>query len=104
MESRRAAVGSTDQLSSQRRKTGGVLATVNMRRAGKGKGYEILQLTGMLNEEGKRAKERSIEGMEASGIRIGKWARDCACRYKKWEGKSVSKVYLDTTQLSTSVR
>ena len=86
VKSRRAAVSSTGQLPSKRRKTGGVFATVNMKPAGKGKGYEILQLTEMLNGEGKKVKERSIEDMKASGIKIGKWAHDCACRYKKWEG------------------
>ena len=30
-----------------------------------------------------------------SKLKIGKWAHDVACRYKKWEGKLVSKVYLD---------
>ena len=33
--------------------------------------------------------------LKASGVKIGKWAHDCACRYKKWEGKLVGKVYLD---------
>ena len=68
---------------------------MNMKHAGRGKGYKILNLIEMLDGENKPVKEFAIRDLKDSKIKKGKYAHDCACRYLSWEGRLVDKLYLD---------
>ena len=77
-KSRCRAVTQVEDIKVARTQTGGLFATINMKNV-KGRQNQILHLAEMMNGECTAYKKKCAEDMKESGIRIGKYAHDCAC-------------------------
>ena len=77
-KSRCRAVTQVEDIKVARSQTGGLFATINMKNV-KGRQNQILHLAEMTNGECTAYKKTCAEDMKKSGIRIGKYAHDCAC-------------------------
>ena len=62
--SRCMVVGNDEKVGFSRAQTGVLFVTMNMKRAGKGEGYEILNLVEMLDGENKPVKEFAIRDLQ----------------------------------------
>ena len=59
-----------------------LFATLNMKPAGHGKGYEIFRLLDMLNGESTTVKKEALIDMQRSGMYVRTCVHDCACRLR----------------------
>ena len=94
--SRCASVSGEERISTPRRTTGGIFATVNMKQVVKGKGYQILHLVEMLDAENTATKTFALKDMRKSRLKVGKYCHDCACVVRThFEGDLCTLCYLD---------
>jgi len=82
-KSRCKAVSDVENIKISRHSIGGLFGTLNMKRARKGGGNEVLQLAEMLNGECTDYKRVCVQDLIEADVEIGYYAHDCSCVIKK---------------------
>ena len=94
--SRCLAVERKEKIAHVRNRTGGLFASLDMKQASSHGGNEILSLVEMLDGESTYIKEEALKDMLRTGMRVGVYAHDCACRVKaRFEGVYCKECRLD---------